>query len=225
MRSLAQWFRPDPPSRPPRPGHRPPDPLAEEPMLDLRVSVQELCAGWNTERGRLTVAAAMPITAGDRVLLAVTGVDSQPLPLEGVVAHISRSGGAVKAELDVNEEQRGLVARLLAHVQRGAEAPRARPPRHRAKLPAVITLNQGSVFMVTTSVSRGGCGLVWSGPAPRIGSVVFVRLGSGPRAAAARGMICWFRQEERGARAGVRFVPGQEIDVTRLLGKTAATAP
>ena len=97
------------------------------------------------------------------------------------------------------------------------DATRKRPPRYRLSLPAVVTLPSGSTFMTTFSVSRGGCGLAWIGPAPRLGDTYFVRLGAGRGAATLRAMVCWTRSSGRHLRVGVRFVGGQDSELQALI--------
>ncbi len=59
------------------------------------------------------------------------------------------------------------------------KAMRTRAPRYRLALPAFVQTATSTTYMNTFSVSRGGCGLSWSGQVPRIGSVLYVRLGGG----------------------------------------------
>jgi hypothetical protein len=76
--------------------------------------------------------------------------------------------------------------------------------------------------MTTFSVSRGGCGLAWSGPAPRLGDTLFVRLGAGRSAATLRAMVCWTEPRGRSLRVGVRFVGGQDWELQSLIAGSPA---
>jgi hypothetical protein len=104
----------------------------------------------------------------------------------------------------------------------GARRPRA--PRYRLVLPAFVQTATSTTYMNTFSVSRGGCGLSWSGQRPRLGSVLYVRLGGGRAAASLRAMVCWARDVSGASRVGVRFVGGEEAKLAVLLAQAAAGA-
>ena len=98
-----------------------------------------------------------------------------------------------------------------------AKGYRPRPPRYRLKLPAVVQSATSATFMNTFSVSLGGCGLSWIGARPRLGNVIYVRLGGGRSAANLRGMVCWVRDASGGVRVGIRFVGGEESKFAAIL--------
>ncbi len=127
------------------------------------------------------------------------------------------SGFEVAVEPD--EEGRALVARILGWLKGGGERPRARALRHRVAIPATVSSRTGNTYMTTFSLSRGGCGLAWSGPIPRLGDVLWVRLGSASGGVAMRGMVCWTKEQGAGRRVGIRFVGGQDSELAALLTK------
>ncbi len=149
--------------------------------------------------------------------LTISGVGKAVVRVTGTVGEAHAAGDAHAAQLEVDEDQRGLVRRLLEHLAGRADMPRARPPRYRLRWPALVLLPSGPVYMRTVSVSAGGCGLSWNGPRPRIGSVYFVRLGAGQGAPCLRAMACWVREQPGGARVGFRFVGGGENAKLELL--------
>lgn len=78
-------------------------------------------------------------------------------------------------------------------------------------------------YMTTFSLSRGGCGLAWSGPRPRHGTILTVRLGGGRTAASLRAMVCWERQLNKIAmHVGVRFIAGDDAKLAALLAGACA---
>ena len=79
-------------------------------------------------------------------------------------------------------------------------------------------------YMTTFSLSKGGCGLAWSGPRPKLGTVVNVRLVGGKTAASLRAMICWVNVLNRAIRVGVRFVSGEDAKLSLLLSHFGANA-
>jgi len=98
----------------------------------------------------------------------------------------------------------------------------ARAPRYRVSLPAVVSGPNGNDFMLTCSVSVGGCALAWNGPAPRLGGGLHLKIGTGPRAVPVRAAVCWAREAPRGLRVGVRFlVTGNASTQTALAALVA----
>jgi hypothetical protein len=131
-------------------------------------------------------------------------------PIAGVVQAVLSNSGLATLEISVDEDQRAAVQRLLGFLQSGKDAPRARPPRYRAALPVFVSSREGSTYMNTFSVSRGGCGVTWIGTRPKVGSMLELRFGSGKATASFRAMVCWARDHKSGQRVGLRFVAGEE---------------
>jgi hypothetical protein len=123
---------------------------------------------------------------------------------------------------DSSTSQGGAALKLPAPA--AAAARRARAPRYRLVLPAFVQTATSTTYMNTFSVSRGGCGLTWSGQVPRLGSVIYVRLGGGRAAASMRAMACWARQVSGVQRVGVRFVGGEEAKLATLLAQSTPGA-
>ena len=183
------------------------------------MDARSLLAAWRAEESRLLVPAAAAATAGRRVSLEVIGVNDDPLSVSGVVSTARRTQAGWELAVDVDEEGRALVARVLRWLEGGGERPRARAPRLQVSLPVVVSGSSGATYMMAYSLSRGGCGLAWSGPAPRLGDALWVRLGSGARAVSMRGMVCWTRDGQGGRRVGLRFVGGQQPELSELLAR------
>jgi hypothetical protein len=194
------------------------------PPAELSVDAVKLSSSWVGEKGRLVLSADAPATSGQRAVVSVIGVAGAALTVSGEVVGARSADAGFVLEVEPDEEGRALVARILGFLEGGGERPRARAPRHRLTLPAVVSTHSGSTYMTTFSVSRGGCGLAWSGPAPRLGDMLWVRLGSGVGAAALRGMVCWARDDGNGQRVGIRFVGGKDAELSTLLAKARREA-
>jgi hypothetical protein len=189
----------------------------------LWLDATEVAAAWRPSERRLLVPTARPLEPGKPVVVRITsratGLD---LSLNGSVLACRGGPGAraCRAEIDPGEEGAKLVCRLVAGSQGGAELVKAREPRLRVAMPAVVSLEAGQVYMTTVSASRGGCGLAWSGPPPRLHASLQMRLGSGARAVTLRGRVCWVRQAPRGARVGLRLVGGELEAWAKLLAES-----
>jgi hypothetical protein len=170
--------------------------------------------------GRLIWATSAPMDVGSRVALKLTGVGKATFRVTGTVAGIRPKGDAIGMEVEVDEDQRGLVRHIFEHLAGGSDMPRVRPPRYRLMWPAVVLLPSGATYMNTVSVSAGGCGLSWRAARPRIGSVYYVRLGPQPSAACLRAMVSWVREAPDGVRVGFRFVGGETAKLTAILEQT-----
>lgn len=219
--TFLSWFRRDEPAAEARAVRAPAPaaPAAPEAVESIPVEARVLVAGWRAAEGRLVVPALAPVGRGRRVALLVSGAGRASLTVTGLVAAVSPAGGAYSVEVVVDPERHALVGRVQDFLHGRAEMPKVRAPRYRLALPAAVCSRTGYVYMTTSSVSQGGCGLAWSGPAPRPGSGLHIRLGGGPRAAAFRAMVCWVQDGKGGLRVGVRFLAGEEAKLAALLGE------
>jgi hypothetical protein len=233
--TIPQWLRSrtETATRTPAPTRTPspassPVAVPTQPQVEmLWLEAAEVAAAWKPNERRLVVPSAKPLEPGKLVLLRITsratGLD---LSLNGSVL-ACRGGpraGASRVEIDPGEDGAALVCRLVAGAQGGAGAVKAREPRFRVAMPAVVSLEAGQVYMTTVSASRGGCGLAWSGPLPRLHASLQLRLGSGARAVTLRGRVCWVRQAPRGARVGLRLVGGELEAWAKLLAESGEGA-
>ena len=200
-----------------------PRPVAE-PQEHLTVEASSLREAELSPDGRLLFPSQSAPAIGCRVAILIVGVDQAAFAITGTVQAARGAGSGRRLAAAIDEDQRVLLRRILAHVQDGAERPRARAPRLRISMPAVVTTSAGTVYMNTFSVSRGGCGLRWSGTAPRIGSVVHLRLGAGFSAPILRAMVCWVEEQRSGLRVGFRFVNGQDGRLDALLDTAGGAA-
>jgi hypothetical protein len=140
------------------------------------------------------------------------------------VVGVRACAAGFEVAVEPDEEGRALVARILGWLEAGGERPRAREARHRVAIPAAVSSRSGNTYMTTFSLSRGGCGLAWSGPVPRLGDVLWVRLGSAAGGVAMRGMVCWTEERGEGRRVGIRFVGGQDSELAVLLARARREA-
>jgi hypothetical protein len=192
-------------------------PAASSAVEKVEVDARDLPWAWRSKEARLVVTSSSPMGRGRPVAVTVSGVAGLTDPAYGKVTGTEVSAGVCYAEVELDEDGRALVKRAL-EFQRGEGAgPKARAPRQRMVLPAVVNSSTGTAYMKTFSVSLGGCGLKWSGSPPRVGEGILVRLGSTARSAAFRAKVCWVRDRANGQRVGVRFLAGEETKLAAIL--------
>jgi hypothetical protein len=171
----------------------------------LHLEAGAIATSWRPAEGRLELRAQTVVAKGARVMVLVTGAGA-PVELHGTV-HTSTPGRLAHAlEVAVDPDGQALLTRLAAALRGEEPLPRQRARRYRVSFPVVVTGQGGAAFMTATSLSEGGCGLAWSGPPPRLGAGLLVRLGSGPRSITVRAMTCWVRDAPKGMRVGLRFL-------------------
>jgi hypothetical protein len=196
-----------------------------EPLQYVSVEAGALGTARLTGTGLLLVAAAGEARRGERVTLLVSGIEQAVFPITGMVREAQGSGASRLLEILIDEDRRGLLQRILEHVQDGAARPRARAPRFRVSMPAVVATSGGAQYMTAFSLSRGGCALRWTGPAPSRGSTHELRLGAGASAPLVRAVVCWVKEEPSGTRVGFRLVAGQDGRLDALLDGVRRSAP
>jgi len=227
---ISDWFRfrrdeasgaTGPAARP----SQPPTEAAPTQAVRLLLEATQLATAWRAGEQRLDVPALVPVARGERVVVRIAstmlGVD---LDVPGEAVALSQAGGDRIADVKPDAEHVPVLLRLLAGLRGDEPMPCKRAPRYRVALPAVVSSQHGTVFMTAVTLSAGGCGLAWSGPAPRIGAGVHLRLGSGPRSASFRAMVRWARQDDKGLRVGVRFLSGEGPSLTQLLAEAQRAA-
>ncbi len=197
---------------------------APVPPVALTLEASRLPSAWKAGEGCLLLAARAPAEREQRAVVSVTGIGDGALAVGGEVVGVRIVASGLEIAVEPDEEGRALVARILGWLEAGGERPRARAPRHRVAIPATVSSRSGNTYMTTFSLSRGGCGLAWSGPFPRLGDVLWVRLGSAAGGVAMRGMVCWTKGEGDGRRVGIRFVGGQDSELAALLAKARREA-
>jgi len=218
--SLAKLLRlrRDPEARPsmprrPGPAAMPPPPSPEV----IRIDARELAEAWSPTGQRLALRSVTPMVKGQRVTVVVSGAGGATIPLAGAVMGAAPAGGGCAVEIGVDEERRPALRRIMAFLEGVAREPTTRAPRLRLALPAFVASRETHAYMTTFSVSRGGCGLVWSGTPPKRGGALQIRLGSGTRSASFQARVCWTRQEQNGLRVGVRFLVGEDSSLAALI--------
>jgi hypothetical protein len=198
------------------PGAPPPAAALER----LHLAAGDLAACWRQGEGLLALAAPAPVAAGARVAVRLTGA-GEPVELGGTARTVTPARGTYAVEVAVDGDGQALLARIEAALRGAGPLPRPRARRWRVMLPAVVIGPHGAAYMTAYSLSEGGCGLAWSGPLPRLGAGLMVRLGTGPRAVSVRGMTCWVREAPKGPRVGVRFLgaTGGAVGLPALLAE------
>ena len=225
---LLDWLRPrretpgrkPPPSaaRPAAPAIGPPPAAQAKAAERLHLEASAIATSWRPAVGRLDLRAQVPVAKGAQVMVLVTGAGA-PVELHGTVHAAAPGRQAHALEIAVDPEGKALLARLAAALRGEGPLPRQRAARYRVSFPVVVTGQGGAAFMAATSLSEGGCGLAWSGPPPRLGAGLLLRLGSGPRAITVRAMTCWVREAPKGVRVGLRFLhdPAARTGLTALV--------
>lgn len=226
---IMKWLRQKPatqekPAAPRRP--TPPRPLAALPLRTVPVPAEvipldarALLGGWSPGSTRVVVRSAAPIGEGRRVALRLTGDAGVEAPVLGTVKVARPVGGAYAAEVEIDGDRQATLHRIRAYLDGLAPSLRARDPRFRVSLPAVVTAGAGHVYMSTFSLSRGGCGLVWSGMKPLPNAILDVKVGLSQAAGAQfRARVCWARQDGKAFKVGLRFLAGgDQSGLSRLL--------
>jgi len=171
----------------------------------LHLEANAIPSSWRPAEAVLGLRAQAPVAKGTRVMVLVTGAGA-PVELHGTVRDTAPDRAAHALEIAVDPDGKALLTRLAAALRGEGPLPRQRATRYRVSFPVVVTSQSGPAFMTATSLSEGGCGLNWSGPPPRLGGGLLLRLGSGPRAVTVRAMTCWIREAPKGLRVGLRFL-------------------
>jgi len=211
---LMKWLRPEAEKAKPSPAHlrrvTPAAPMkaAPAPAEEIPLDARTLVAAWRPGESRLVIRTEEPVGEGRRVALKLLGDVGVTAPVLGTVTVARAIAGAYTAEIEVDADRRPALRRVLEFLNGKATLPRTRAPRFRVTMPVVVSLGSSHVYMTSFSLSRGGCGLVWSGTRPPLGANLEVRLGSGVRAATFRARVCWVRPEPLGVKVGLRFLAG-----------------
>jgi PilZ domain len=175
--------------------------------LSLVLEPDDLLSGWRPDSGRLLLPVPSAPRLQEKVAVRVQLEGrSAGATVRGTAVSIHRYGSLFRLELAPDLDSLGAV-RLLVAAAKGelVEFP-ARPPRFLARLPVRVRANGAELLMTTSCISEGGCALRWSGPPPRVGDSLRLRIGAGSRAAEVEGVVAW-RNSASGA--GIRFVtPG-----------------
>jgi PilZ domain len=188
-----------------------------KPAHTLPIDAQLVPSAYRPADRRLVIPTSVSLRRSQQVVVRITSANpAVDLSLTGTVTAIIEGAHAL-AHVDPGEDGAAVLARLLAAMRGEAEPIKLREPRFRAALPVVVSSEAGNTFMTTTSVSRSGCGLAWSGPAPRLSGGLSLKVGTGRGAVAMRAMVCWVRESQRGMRVGVRFLGGDDGAWSALL--------
>ena len=172
---------------------------------------EDLIAAWRPDAGCLVLTLGEPLRLQQRVVARVTVVGlGVAATVTGRVVSSSRHGDLYRLEI-APDEMRHLALQKLVAIAKGEPVDyQNRSPRFLAALPAVVQGAQGTHYRTTFSVSVQGCGLAWSGPVPKVGDPLEVRVGAGSRAASFRSVVCWTSETGRSPSVGVRFLAGPQ---------------
>jgi hypothetical protein len=154
----------------------------------------EWLAAWRPETGRLFLPAHPKPRLRETVAVKVEFAD-RPVgaTVVGTVVSINRHMEPLRIEVAPDEESLRAVGLLTAAARGEAVRFRSRPPRHRVRLPVVVSYRGAGFFLNTTSASEAGCSLRWPGRLPAVGQRLFLRFGVGIRAVDLVGVVRWKR--------------------------------
>jgi hypothetical protein len=191
---------------------------------EIPIEAEQLPLAWRSASGHLVVVVKKPIRIGRLAAVKVSGPGSVMAPLTGTITDVQALGNEFSVEIKLDEDQRAALKRILKSFLTGEDLPKARASRYRLTLPAVVSSQERNTYMTALSVSRGGCGLAWSGAPPQLDSVLQVRLGSGKASATLRARVCWVKEQAGKQTVGVRFLAGQEAALMALITGANARA-
>jgi hypothetical protein len=192
-------------------------PRAAVVSFDVSFRPDELVSAWRADSRRLLLPAPEPLRLQQRVAARIRASGLHvAATITGRVVSASRHGGLHLVEVSPDDIRIRALERLLAVARGEAVAYEPRAPRFLATLPAVVRGVGAPTYMTTYAVSEKGCGLVWSGPVPRVGASMDVRLGAGSRVASFRSVVC-NAESGRTATVGMRFVAGAHSSWAMML--------
>jgi len=215
LKWLGKGEKPSRKAPPPRPNsQRAPPPERPE---EIPIEAEQLPLAWRAADGHLVVTVKKPVRLGRRAAVKVSGPGTVMAPLTGAITDVQALGNEFTVEIKVDEDQRSALKYILKSLVTGVDVPKARASRYRLTLPAVVSSQEHNTYMTTFSISRGGCGLAWSGAPPPLGGLLQVRLGSGRAAVTLRAQVCWVKELLGRHTVGVRFAAGQEAALMALI--------
>jgi hypothetical protein len=205
-----------------------PAPSTAAVLVDVALRPSELVAAWRPDSGRVLLPLRQPVVKNQRVhaRIGLVGLRAAAT-ITGRVVSALRQPGVILVEL-APDDTRVEALRHLVSVASGAtveHTPRA--PRLLAEVPAVVYGTQGPTYMKTFAVSRGGCGIAWTGPVPAVGTPMEIRLGAGRDVASFCAEVRWTTATRgRSPAVGLAFAAGERDAWTRMLdGLKRAGAP
>lgn len=201
-----------------------PAPSAGVVPLDIPLQPHELLEAWRADTRRLLLPTREPLRLQQRVAARISTVGlGVAATITGRVVSASRHGDVFRIELVPDEIRVRALERLLSIARGESVEYQTRAPRFLATMPAVVYGAGAPTYMTTFSVSERGCGLLWSGPVPKVGVPMDVRLGAGNGAASFRGVVCWTAQSGRTATVGVRFLAGARSAWVSMLNEVRSS--
>jgi hypothetical protein len=181
----------------------------------------EWLAAWRPETGRLFLPAHPRLRLRETVAVKVEFAD-RPVgaTVVGTVVSILRHVEPFRIEVAPDEESLRAVGLLTAAARGQPVRFRSRPPRHRIRLPVVVSYAGAGILVNTISASEAGCSLRWPGRLPAVGQRLFLRFGVGIRSVDVVGVVRWKRPSPSSPAVGLQL----EADGSTARGWTALLA-
>lgn len=178
--------------------------------VELELEAAQYLGGWRPETGSVFLPILSDARVGDEGVIRI-GISNQIIraTLFGRISMVRRMGRpSLPPGVEIAIEHMSLpAAAFLAMAARGERVTfRERAPRYVVSRRLVILRNAVEREIDTINLSEGGCALGWSGPSPRVGEVLFLKLGDGFLAARARAAVCWTSQGGAPGAFGLRII-------------------
>jgi hypothetical protein len=197
-------------------------PPAAPALIELPFDVRSLVGAWRPGTRRLTLRTRERLSAGRRVALKLESGLGIGAPVVGTVREAASAGIGHTAVIEVDADREPILRRVFEYLEGRAGAPRERAPRYRMVVPVVVTSAYALSYMNTFSLSRGGCGIDWTGPRPVNGAFVDLRIGTGNNGARLRARVRWVRPEGSLFKVGASFLSGDDTALERIISARAS---
>lgn len=189
------------------------------PTLELAFDVRSLVGAWRPGVRKLTLKTPELLGNGRRVALRMAGDIGIDAPVLGTVKEAASARGIHSAAIEVDVDREPMLRRAFEFLEGRAGRPMVRAPRYKMAVPVVIASGYALTYMNTFSLSRGGCGIDWTGAKPSTGAFLDMRVGSGNRCAKVRARVRWVKPDGSKFKVGVSFLAGDDSAVERLIAE------
>lgn len=177
-------------------------------VVSVLLEPAQMVDSWRADTGRLLVPSPTAPARGQRVALRVqlAGSPAAATLLCKVVGH-HRLQALHRLELAPETEAVPALRMLLAAARGEPIRFPERQVRWLARLPVMVAIGEGLVYMHSWSIAEGGCGLSWSGPRPEVGQALRLRFGVS-RGTEVDGVVRWVSGTGPAVTAGVEIGGG-----------------
>jgi len=189
------------------------------PILELPFDVRTLVGAWRPGVRKLTLKTPDLLANGRRVALRMAGDIGIDAPVLGTVKDAVSMRGIHSAAIEVDADREPILRRAFEFLEGRAGRPMVRAPRYRMAVPVVVASGYALTYMNTFSLSRGGCGIDWTGAKPATGAFLDMRVGSGTRCAKVRARVRWVKPDGARFKVGVSFLSGDHSAIDRLIAE------